>query len=149
MCGVLPMNDLLAAQALLTKAMAVDIRLALANAVAWLDPAHIMTHQNDVGDDDLDEDEITQALRLCRQLFPEVYAGAMQYLWQGTDTPRLESVLIDGINTHLVMKLTSLEELVGGIPVETLGVSFYEADFFENNPHLADVVTDLGVKADC
>src|SRR5262245_34720246 len=118
------MNDLLAAQAILANAMMADTRLALANAVAWLDPSHIVTHQIGVRNEDLDEDEFTQALRLCRYLFPDVYAGAMQQIWQGTNERHLERTLIDGINAHLVMKLNSLEELVGGIPVEMYGISF-------------------------
>jgi hypothetical protein len=129
--------------------MATDTRLVLASAVVWLDPSHIVTHQDGIRDEDFDEDEITQTLYLCRHLFPDVYAHAMQQIWRGIDTPGLEGVLLDGINSHLVMKLTSLEEIIGGIPVETVGISFYEDNFFENYPHLADILMDFAIQPDC
>src|SRR5690348_2468571 len=146
MCGVLPMNDLLAAQALLANAMMMDPRLALANAVAWLDPSHILTHQVGVKDEEFDGDEVTLAFHLCRQLFPEVYADAMQSVWQGADEPILDRILLDGINSHLIMQLSDLEEIPGGIPVEMLGVSFFEDDFFQNYPHVTDILADLGIQ---
>ncbi|MEP7287900.1 MAG: hypothetical protein ABI947_19285 [Chloroflexota bacterium] len=145
------MNTLLAAQALLGKALLADPRLALAQAAAWLDPSNILTHPSDSSDEAFDEavNEITWALHLCRKLFPEVYAGASQLVWQGANEQTIDNFLLDGINAHLVMKLDALEEIPGGVPVEMLGVSFYEDDFFENYPQLVAILTDFGIQPDC
>src|SRR5260221_14597629 len=78
--GILLMNELLATQAFLGNAMLANSRLALANAVAWLDPSHILAYQSADEHEDIDDDagEIANALYVCRRLFPDIYAGATQ-----------------------------------------------------------------------
>ena len=74
-----PMNDLQAAQALLSSAMLRDPTLALANVVAWLDPLALTCEavdEEDFNDDALSEDDLLiNALAVCRSCFPEVCPG--------------------------------------------------------------------------
>ena len=140
------MNALLTAQALLREAWQAYPRLALAHAAAWLDPVHFGEDTSAPAYDGLEEDDaVDTALFICRDLFPAVYSGAVQRLWQGVDESTLENYLCDGINAHLVMKLESLEGIQYGLPIEVLGVNYREEEFFERYPHLADLLADFGI----
>ena len=43
------------------------------------------------------------------------------------------------------MKLDDIEMLGWGIPLEFLGINWTEADFFDNDPELTDILADIGI----
>ncbi len=138
------MNDLQAAQELLSTAMLTDPRLALANVVAWLDPVHLADEEEPAADVD-EDDDVRLALQVCRTCFPPIYTEAVQLLWQGTDAFTLHRFLRDGLNAGLPAHLDDLEQVRYGPPIEGMGLCVDDPEFPEMYPDLVDLLADFGL----
>ncbi len=116
--------ELHAAPLLLSVLMQDSPTLALLQAVAWFDPESLRS-PTPAGYIDFDydaEDEQTVALYICRSCFPDVYAGANALLMSGASEARLAQFICEGISTHLVTPVESLDELRTGPPLQCFGV---------------------------
>ena len=85
--GVDTLDALLDTYALLAQAMLDDPFLALANAVAWLDPLWQMPedYEYEEGED------AAMALDVTRSVFPDIYAGAVERIRAGATYAELEA----------------------------------------------------------
>ncbi|MHB8751612.1 MAG: hypothetical protein ACYDBJ_20785, partial [Aggregatilineales bacterium] len=113
------MNDLQTAPLLLSLLFGQDPRLALIQAVAWLDPVSLGQRQPEeyIEFDYDDEDELTIGLHICRQCFPGVYARANHLLMGGASEYEVKRYLCEGISAHLVTPVYYLEDLRYGPPL--------------------------------
>src|SRR5579859_7977346 len=118
------LNDLQTAPLLLSLLFGDDPRLALIQAIAWLDPLSLGERQPDeyIEFDYDAEDELTVGLHVCRQCFPGVYAGANQLLMRGVHAHEVKRYLCEGISAHLVTPVDHLEELRYGPPLDCYGI---------------------------
>jgi hypothetical protein len=145
------MNVLLDAQQVIGCAMLEQPRLALANVAAWLQPTEAQRRLVQMNEDCYDDgdDGLEAALRVCQELFPELYQHAVDLVWQGADEHTLQTYLTNSINQHLVVPIQidedCLEMLSWGIPVEMLGVDWLTSEFYEFFPDLAEILSDFGV----
>src|SRR4051812_27877230 len=122
--GILSMNDLEAVHALLSNAMLTDLRTALANTVAWLDPTSILGISKDDDDEEYNYDEgdeneyaLSVALRICRVCFPEIYTSTSQLILYGATQGQIENHLCNNINAYLRTAIDEIIEIPHGIPV--------------------------------
>lgn len=118
-------TDLQAAPLLLSLLFRDHPKLALIQAIAWLDPLSLGQR---LPDEDLefdydDEDELVVGLHVCRQCFPGVYSGANHLLMQGIPELDVKRYLCEGINAHLVTPLQTLEDLRYGPPLDCYGIN--------------------------
>src|SRR5690606_2463082 len=137
-CG---MNELLDTFGLLAAAMLDDPLLALANAVAWLDPLW------ETGDDDLyDEgDGVGMALCITRSAFPDIYAGAVERIRSGASEKELDTFICGAISQRGI-PLDNLEFLGYGIPLTTCGIELSDPDLYAARPDLLPLVELFGIR---
>lgn len=117
--------DLQNSPVLLSALMDSDPRLALVNAIAWLDPATLTQGAADPRYIEFDydaEEPLTIGLHVCRECFPIVYAGAIQLQWQGADERTIERFILEGMGAYLVVPPQVLEELRYGPSVDFCGL---------------------------
>jgi hypothetical protein len=141
-------------QELLRRNLLANPVLGLAVMCSWLDPLLI-----DEYDSDETEDEFKNALEICRDCFPEVYAATLVALRQNKSDSELNRVIVEGVNRHLVTSIVHIEEMQRGVPFICLGWSFEESDcehdyqttddeedaWAERLPELVDVADWLGI----
>lgn len=135
------MNDLLDTFGLLAAAMLDDPLLALANAVAWLDPLW------ETSDDDLyDEgDGVGLALCITRSAFPDIYAGAVERIRSGAAEKELDSFICGAISQRGI-PLDNLEFLGYGIPLTAAGVELSDPDLYAARSDLLPLVNLFGIR---
>ena len=137
LCG---MNDLLDTFGLLATAMLDDPLLALANAVAWLDPLW------ETSDDDLyDEgDGVGMALCITRSAFPDIYAGAVERIRSGASEKELDSFICGAISQRGI-SLDNMEFLGYGIPLTACGIELSDPDLYAARADLLPLVDLFGI----
>lgn len=135
------MNDLLDTFGLLAAAMLDDPLLALANAVAWLDPLWEMS------DDDVYEegDGVGMALCITRSAFPDIYAGAVERIRSGASEKELDSFICGEISQRGI-PLDNLEFLGYGIPLTACGIELSDPDLYAARPDLLPLVDLFGIR---
>jgi len=135
------MNELLDTFGLLAAAMLDDPLLALANAVAWLDPLW------ETSDDDLyDEgDGVGLALCITRSAFPDIYAGAVERIRSGASEKELDSFICGEISRRGI-PLDNLEFLGYGIPLTAAGVELSDPDLYAARADLLPLINLFGIR---
>ncbi len=120
-----------------------DPLLCLAQAVSWLDPFWA-----DIWDDDADDDgSLSQALRITRDYFPDIYAQVVDALHHGAVYDDLDRLVCAEISRRGI-PLDSLEEMGWGIPMPAYGATLYDADFYAHHPDVVPVLEMFGVQPD-
>jgi hypothetical protein len=135
------MNDLLDTFGLLAAAMLDDPLLALANAVAWLDPLW-GTSDDDVYDEG---DGVGLALCITRSAFPDIYAGAVERIRSGAAEKELDSFICGAISQRGI-PLDNLEFLGYGIPLNACGIELSDPDLYAARPDLLPLVELFGIR---
>ncbi len=137
------MNDLLESYALLANAITLDPFLALANAVAWLDP-----YWNMPNDYEYEEgNEVELALYTTRDAFPGIYAEAIEQIRCGVSFHELECFICAQIN-RCGIPLDCLEAMPYGIPLPAHGIELSEPDLYTERPDLARILVLFGIEPD-
>jgi len=136
------MNELLDTFGLLASAMLDDPLLALANAVAWLDPLWETSADDDVYEEG---DGVGMALCITRSAFPDIYAGAVERIRSGTSEKELDSFICGEISQRGI-PLDNLEFLGYGIPLTAAGVELSDPDLYAARPDLLPVVNLFGIR---
>ncbi len=138
LCG---MNELLDTFGLLAAAMLDDPLLALANAVAWLDPLW------ETSDDDLyDEgDGVGLALCITRSAFPDIYAGAVERIRSGSSEKELDGFICGEIGKRGI-PLDNLEFLGYGIPLTACGIELSDPDLYAARSDLLPLIDLFGIR---
>ena len=134
------MNTLLETYAGLATAMLDDPFLALANAVAWLDPLWQMPDEDgyEAGED------AELALYTLRSIFPEIYVGAVEQIRADVTYAQLDSFICRAVEQRGI-PLDSLECIPYGIPLPAYGVELAEPDFYTSHPDLARLLVLFAV----
>ncbi len=135
------MNKLLDTFGLLAAAMLDDPLLALANAVAWLDPLW-ETSDDDVYDEG---DGVGMALCITRSAFPDIYAGAVERIRSGASEKELDSFICGAISQRGI-PLDNLEFLGYGIPLTACGIELSDPDLYAARPDLLPLVDLFGIR---
>jgi hypothetical protein len=135
------MNELLDTFGLLAAAMLEDPLLALANAVAWLDPLW-ETSDDDVYDEG---DGVGMALCITRSAFPDIYAGAVERIRSGASEKELDSFICGAIGQRGI-PLDNLEFLGYGIPLTACGIELSDPDLYAARPDLLSLVNLFGIR---
>jgi len=135
------MNDLLDTFGLLAAAMLEDPLLALANAVAWLDPLW-ETSDDDVYDEG---DGVGMALCITRSAFPDIYAGAVERIRSGATEKELDSFICGEIGKR-GLPLDNLEFLGYGIPLTACGIELSDPDLYAARSDLLPLVDLFGIR---
>lgn len=135
------MNDLLDTFGLLAAAMLDDPLLALANAVAWLDPLW-ETSDEEVYDEG---DDVGLALCITRSAFPDIYAGAVERIRSGASEKELDSFICGAISQRGI-PLDNLEFLGYGIPLTAAGVELSDPDLYAARADLLPLVELFGIR---
>ena len=130
------MNELLDTFGLLAAAM-----LALANAVAWLDPLW-ETSDDDVYDEG---DGVGMALCITRSAFPDIYAGAVERIRSGASEKELDSFICGEISQRGI-PLDNLEFLGYGIPLTACGIELSDPDLYAARADLLPLVDLFGIR---
>jgi hypothetical protein len=135
------MNELLDTFGLLAAALLDDPLLALANAVAWLDPLW------ETSDDDVynEGDDVGMALCITRSAFPDIYAGAVERIRSGADEKELDSFICGEISQRGI-PLDNLEFLGYGIPLTACGIELSDPDLYAARPDLLPLVDLFGIR---
>lgn len=146
------MNDLQALHAFLSNAMLTDTRTALANAVAWLDPTSILGMSQGDDEDHYYYDErddyayaLSVALRICRVCFPTIYTSTSQLIVRGATQDEIERHVCDSFNAYLATPIEDILEIPQGIPVQPMGICFWDYDFWEQHHNLHPFLADFGI----
>jgi hypothetical protein len=135
------MSDLLDTFGLLAAAMLDDPLLALANAVAWLDPLW-ETSDDDVYDEG---DGVGLALCITRSAFPDIYAGAVERIRSGATEKELDSFICGEISQR-GLPLDNLEFLGYGIPLTACGIELSDPDLYAARSDLLPLVDLFGIR---
>lgn len=136
------MIGLLEAQQLLIAGMNADPLLCLANAVVWLDPFWDEFADEDGCDEG--DDNLSLALRVVRDSFPDIYVQVIEQLRTGSPWPEIER-LVCGEIEKIGIPLESLEWMGYGIPLPAYGVTLEEPEFYESHPDLVPVLEEFGI----
>ncbi len=136
------MNDLLATFGLLAAAMLDDPLLALANAVAWLDPLWETSEDDDVYEEG---DGVGMALCITRSTFPGIYASAIERIRSGATYSELDTLICGEISKRGI-PLDNLEFLGYGIPLTACGVELSDPDLYAARPDLLPLVNLFGIR---
>ncbi len=137
------MNELLDTFGLLAAALLDDPLLALANAVAWLDPLW------ETSDDDVynEGDGVGMALCITRSAFPDIYAGAVERIRSGASEKELDSFICAGISQRGI-PLDNLEFLGYGIPLTACGIELSDPDLYTARSDLLPLADLFGIRAE-
>ncbi len=135
------MNDLLDTFGLLAAAMLDDPLLALAKAVAWLDPLW-ETSDDDVYDEG---DGVGMALCITRSAFPDIYAGAVERIRSGASEKELDTFICGEISQRGI-PLDNLEFLGYGIPLTACGIELSDPDLYAARSDLLPLVELFGIR---
>ncbi len=136
------MNELLDTFGLLAVAMLDDPLLALANAVAWLDPLWETSEDDDVYEEG---DGVGLALCVTRSAFPDIYAGAVERIRSGATERELDSFICGEISQRGIA-LDNLESLGYGIPLTACGIELSDPDLYAARPDLLPLVELFGIR---
>jgi hypothetical protein len=136
------MNDLLDIFGLLAAAMLDDPLLALANAVAWLDPLWETSEDDDVYEEG---DGVGMALCITRSAFPDIYASAVERIRSGATYSELDNLICGEISKRGI-PLDNLEFLGYGIPLTTCGIELSDPDLYAARPDLLPLVDLFGIR---
>lgn len=136
------MIGLLEAQQLLVAGMNADPLLCLANTVVWLDPFWDEFADEDGCDEG--DDNLSFALRVVRDSFPDIYVQVIEQLRTGSPWPEIER-LVCGEIKKIGIPLESLEWMGYGIPLPAYGVTLEEPEFYESHPDLVPVLEEFGI----
>ncbi len=137
------MNALLETYALLAQAMLDDPFLALANAVAWLDPLWQMPEDYEYGEGE----DVSRALRVTRGVFPAIYAGAVERIRAGASYALLDGYVCSEVR-RLGIPLEALEYLAYGIPLPAHGINLSLPELSTEQPDLARILRLFGIQPD-
>jgi hypothetical protein len=136
------MNDLLDTFGLLAAAMLDDPLLALANAVAWLDPLWETSEDDDVYEEG---DGVGMALCITRSAFPDIYASAVERIRSGAAYSELDNLICGEISKRGI-PLDNLEFLGYGIPLTACGIELSDPDLYAARPDLLPLVDLFGIR---
>jgi hypothetical protein len=136
------MNDLLDTFGLLAAAMLDDPLLALANAVAWLDPLWETSEDDDVYEEG---DGVGMALCITRSAFPDIYASAVERIRSGATYTELDNLICGEISKRGI-PLDNLEFLGYGIPLTACGIELSDPDLYAARPDLLPLVDLFGIR---
>lgn len=136
------MNDLLDTFGLLAAAMLDDPLLALANAVAWLDPLWETSEDEDVYEEG---DGVGMALCITRSAFPDIYASAVERIRSGATYSELDNLICGEISKRGI-PLDNLEFLGYGIPLTACGIELSDPDLYAARPDLLPLVDLFGIR---
>ena len=136
------MNDLLDTFGLLAAAMLDDPLLALANAVAWLDPLWETSEDDDVYEEG---DGVGMALCITRSAFPDIYASAVERIRSGATYSELDNLICGEISKRGI-PLDNLEFLAYGIPLTACGIELSDPDLYAARPDLLPLVDLFGIR---
>lgn len=135
------MNDLLDTFGLLAAAMLDDPLLALANAVAWLDPLWETSEDDDVYEEG---DGVGMALCITRSAFPDIYASAVERIRSGATYSELDNLICGEISKRGI-PLDNLEFLGYGIPLTACGIELSDPDLYAARPDLLPLIDLFGI----
>lgn len=119
--------------------------LTLAQAAAWLDPAHFFESDEleDAWYDAADDTLLLQAVSIARRCLPRAYAEVVRAVRQGATFDEVEQVFCAAFSAAFPhMDLSALEDVYYGVPLSFLGVDPESTDFPRAHPRLARVLTD-------
>jgi len=136
------MNELLDTFGLLAAAMLDDPLLALANAVAWLDPLWETSEDDDVYEEG---DGVGMALCITRSAFPDIYASAVERIRSGATYTELDNLICGEISKRGI-PLDNLEFLGYGIPLTACGIELSDPDLYAARPDLLPLVDLFGIR---
>jgi hypothetical protein len=136
------MNDLLDTFGLLVATMLDDPLLALANAVAWLDPLWETSEDDDVYEEG---DGVGMALCITRSAFPDIYASAVERIRSGATYSELDTLICGEISKRGI-PLDNLEFLGYGIPLTACGIELSDSDLYAARPDLLPLVDRFGIR---
>ncbi len=136
------MNDLLDTFGLLAAVMLDDPLLALANAVAWLDPLWETSEDDDVYEEG---DGVGMALCITRSAFPDIYASAVERIRSGATYSELDNLICGEISKRGI-PLDNLEFLGYGIPLTACGIELSDPDLYAARPDLLPLVDLFGIR---
>ena len=136
------MNELLDTFGLLAAAMLDDPLLALANAVAWLDPLWETSEDDDVYEEG---DGVGMALCITRSAFPDIYASAVERIRSGATYSELDNLICGEISKRGI-PLDNLEFLGYGIPLTACGIELSDPDLYAARPDLLPLVDLFGIR---
>lgn len=136
------MNPLFETYSLLAEGMRADPLLCLAAATVWLDP---MWAAADIWDDE--PDEITMALMVTRQSFPDLYAETVELLRLNASYRDIEHLVCQGFSRRGI-PLDNLEMLTFGIPLQSAGIELGDPQTHEIYPELLPLLKLFGFTPD-
>lgn len=131
-------NDLLALPDFLAHHLHADPLFCLANAVVWLDPLWLADDDGEV---------FSTALLTLRQVFPALYAQAIEMLRDQQSVATVGNMICNELN-HIGLPVDDLEYLAFGIPLPAYGVDLTEARFYEDHPELMPLLSLFGISPD-
>ena len=102
----------------------------------------------DTWDDDADDDgSLSQALRITRDYFPDIYAQVVDALHHGAVYDDLDRLVCAEISRRGI-PLDSLEEMGWGVPMPGYGAALYDAEFYAHHPDVVPILEMFGIEPD-
>ena len=121
-----------------------DPLLCLAQAVARFDP-----FWNGLSDDEFNDDgSLAVALDVTRDVFPDIYALAVDALHHGAEYDDLDSLICTEISARGI-PLDCIETIGYGIPLPAYGTLLHDPDFYAEHPDVVPVVRLFGIEPEC
>lgn len=128
----------------LQQAASDDPLLALSSAYAWLDPLAVPAILNDVEEEALAECEMSRAVLVLRDCFPETYIRVIgtvrhHHTWQS-----VQHLIISAVNQHILGPgIQTIEELGFYIPYESTAVALFDTTFDSYKDSFKQLVQDI------
>lgn len=133
--------ELKSAPALLAQAMQGDVTLSLALAAAWLDPLRFFEPgwgEEAYGDEEDPDALCLYALGVARRCLPVTYCELVEGLRGGWGLRQVEGAFRAGLRrAYPHLELSSLEDLLYGVPLPFAGLEVASPDFLTEHPRLA------------
>ncbi len=131
-------NDFLDLPDFLAHHLHADPLFCLANTVVWLDP---------LWSADAEGEEFSTALLTLRQMFPALYAQAIEMLRDGQSVSAVGKMICSELH-RIGLPVDDLEYLAFGIPLPAYGVDLTELGFYDEHPELLPLLALFGIAPD-
>jgi hypothetical protein len=146
--NVVALAELVGTHQLLASLSLDDPLLAVANAAVWLCPDLAIDRDPDELDLDPsgDPDATLNAMLICMDEQPSIYAEARAEWLCGGDVRTVSNILVDRINEKLHLPLEWIYDFIYGPPVLSTGADLRSEEWWEGHWWLEPVLGRLGVR---
>lgn len=135
------MNPLVTMHQGMAVALTSDPLLLLASAVAAFDPFWNVFDADDI---DYDTEPLYVALQVTRNVFPDIYAEAIEALRRGATSLQMDHLICKSISAKGI-PLDNLETIGWGVPLVGVGVDLDDPSFYVAYPEVLPILALFGI----